>query len=667
MKPSRVPAGTHAPATELASLPFTLLCVTVLCVLAAHAPHMPAWYTAILAAIVAARLWQRRRHRGRISAWLRIALLVAVPVAVVAVYGTPFGREPGAAIVCGLLVVKLLESERVRDGRMAIGFACFILMSALLFDQALAFTIIVGLMLSPALATLRALEPGLPGGSGWSGWLPAFKTGTVLLGASLPAALLGFLLIPRLGTPLWGALGNGVARTGMTDRMAPGDLHSLLTDNAVAMRIGFDGAPPPDNQRYFRGMVLWSFDGRAWVPGAAARRPWSPAPVGVHDPLTRYDVTLQPSHRHWMFALDMPVDAPEGAVMGPDHTLWSSKPIDQTVHYQVASATDYQLAPERLDPRIRAAALELPAGFDPGAQALAERWRAAAGTHDAAVVRDALTLFHDGGFVYDLDAPPLDRNSIDDFLFNTKTGFCEHYASAFTFLMRAAGIPARVVVGYQGGYWNAFAHYLLVRQSDAHAWSEVWLAGRGWVRVDPTAAVSRIILADAGGAAGDVGGGNRSWWMPWQNRLDVINRWWGQTVVGFDALSQGRLFRPFGVEHATAQMLGIALAVAVFLALGFGALLASLRPRHKPRDALAAAQLRLQRRLARMGVVRGASEGPRDFYQRCTLLLPTSAQALRALAADYLELRYALAEPPPERMRVFLRAVRNFHPRRVVK
>ncbi|HJR10459.1 MAG TPA: DUF3488 and transglutaminase-like domain-containing protein [Rhodanobacteraceae bacterium] len=663
MKAPRIPTGTHGPASGLAPLPFTLLCVTVLCVLAAHAPHMPVWYAAILAAIVAARWWQRRRQRGRVSAWLRIALLVTVPAAVVAVYGTPFGREPGAAIVCGLLAVKLLESERPRDGRMAIGFACFILMSALLFDQALAFTIIVGLMLLPALATLRALEPGLPE----SGWLRAFRTAAMLLGVSLPAALLGFLLIPRLATPLWGAPGNGVARTGMTDRMAPGDLHSLLTDNAVAMRIGFDGVPPPENQRYFRGMVLWSFDGSAWVPGAAARRPWPPAPVGVHDPLTHYDVTLLASHRHWMFALDVPVDAPEDAVMGPDHTLWSSKPIDQTLHYRVASATDYQLAPERLAPRIRAAALELPAGFDPGARALAERWRAAAGSDDAAIVRDALALFHDGGFVYDLDAPPLDRNSVDDFLFNTKTGFCEHYAGAFTFLMRAAGIPARVVVGYQGGYWNAFAHYLLIRQSDAHAWSEVWLAGRGWVRVDPTAAVSRIIMADTGGAAGDVGGGSRSWWMPWRNRLDVINRWWGQTVVGFDALSQDRLFRPFGVEHATAQMLGIALAIAVLLALGFGALLASLRPRHKPRDALAAAQLRLQHRLARIGIVRRTSEGPRDFYHRCTLLLPASAQPLRALAADYLELRYALTEPPPERIRAFLRAIRNFHPRRVVK
>ena len=663
MKHRRPPPGTRDEAWILGSLPFNLLCATVLCVLVAHAPHIPAWYTAALAAIVAARWWQRRRQHHRVSAWLRITLLVAVPLAVILVYGTPFGREAGAAIVCGLLVVKLLESERLRDARMTVGFACFILMSALLFDQSLGFTIAVGLMLLPALATLRALEPGLPD----SGWLPAFKTGAVLLSASLPLALLGFLLIPRLETPLWGAPDSGVAQTGITDRMAPGDLRSLLTDNSVAMRIGFDTTPPPANERYFRGLVLWTFDGRAWTPGAAARRPWSPAQVDVRGPLARYDITLLPTHRHWLFALDVPVEISEAVRMGPDRTLWSDKPVNQTLRYRVASATGYRLEPGGLDPRIRAAALELPSGIDPRARALAESWRENAGSNDDTVIRDALALFHDGGFVYDLDAPPLARNSIDDFLFDTRTGFCEHYAGAFTFLMRAAGIPARVLVGYQGGYWNAFAHYLLIRQSDAHAWSEVWLAGRGWVRVDPTAAVSRVIFASTGGATGDVGGGGRSWWLPWRNRLDVINRWWSQTMIGFDALQQSRLLRPVGIEHATAQMLGIALAVIVFLALGIGALLAALRPRDKPRDDLAAAQRRLQHKLARCGIVRLANEGPRDYYRRCASMLPASAQPLQTLAAEYLHLRYALSEPPPERTQVFSRSVRSFRPRRVVK
>jgi transglutaminase-like putative cysteine protease len=658
-------AGPHIDKAEaLAALPFSLLCVTVLGTLAAHAPHLPVWFTAALVAVVAARWWQRRRQPARVSAWWRIALLIAVPGVVMAVYGTPFGHDPGAAIVCGLLVVKLLESERPRDARMAVGFACFILMSALLFDQSLAFTLCVGLLLLPPLATLRALEPGLP----LRGWLPAFKTSGVLLAASLPAALLGFMLIPRLATPLWGAPGNGVARTGISDRMAPGDLHSLMTDSAVAMRVGFDGPPPPEDQRYYRGMILWHFDGSAWTRGPAARRPGPPAAVTAHASVTRYNITLEPSHRHWLFALDVPIDAPEGTTLSPDRTLQSSKPIDHTFRYRVASASRYQLGPARLDPRLRAAALQLPAGYDPRARELAEGWRAKAGSNDLTIIRDALELYHDGGFAYDLDAPPLGRNSIDDFLFATKTGFCEHYASSFTFLMRAAGIPARVVVGYQGGYWNPVAHYLLVRQSNAHSWTEVWLAGRGWVRIDPTAAVSKVLTAQAGGDTGaPLGGGDVNWWVPWPNRFDIVKRGWGQKVVGFDALRQSRLFRPFGVEHATAQMLGITLAVIVFLTLGAGALLASLRPRVKPRDALAAAQSRLQRKLTRCGIVRGVAEGPRDFYTRAALTLPSESTALHALAREYLFLRYAFPEPPPERTRAFARQVRSFRPRHVVK
>lgn len=657
-----VPAGTRTRATTLDPRAFTLLCVTVLCVLVAHAVHLPAWYVAPLAAILGFRWWRRRRRRGRVATWIRLVMLVALPIVATAMYGAPIGREPGAAIVCGLLVLKVLESETVRDARMAVGFACFILMSALLFDQSLSMTIVVGLMLVAPLATLRALEPGLPA----KRWAPAIKPGAVMLAASLPAALLGFVLIPRLASPLWGAPGTGVAKSGMTDQMAPGDLHSLLNDNAVAMRIGFEGAPPPPSKRYFRGMVLWNFDGRAWLPGATAKRDAPPVPVGIRDPLTHYDVTLLPSHQHWMFALDVPMHAPAGAQMGPDHTLRSLKPIDDTIRYRVTSATDYRLAPEALTPWVRAAALELPRGFDPRARALAASWRKQAGNDDAAIIGDALALFHRGGFVYSLSPPPLGRNSVDDFLFDTKTGFCEHYASVFTFLMRAAGIPARVVVGYQGGYWNDVAHYLLVRQSNAHAWSEVWIAGRGWVRVDPTAVVSAVEMADAGSGGDGIAAIGGNWWLPWQNRLDIVNRWWGQTVVDFDALRQSHLFRPFGVDRVEAQTLGIALAIVVFLALAAGALLATLKPRQKPRDPLAAAQLRLQHRLARAGIARGRVEGPRDYYARSAQALPAAAPMLRELASEYLALRYGFSEPPPERTRAFVRQVQRFHPPRVL-
>jgi transglutaminase-like putative cysteine protease len=651
------------PATIMDARAFALLSITVLCAIAAHGVHLPAWYLAPLAAILGLRWWRRRHRRGAVAGWLRAVMLLATALAVFAKYRTPFGPDPGAAIVCGLLVLKLLESETLRDARMAVGFSCFTLMTVLLFDQALVMTIVVGLMLLPALATLRALEPGLPE----SGWLAAFRPGAALLVASLPLTLLGFLLIPRLATPLWGAPNQGMARTGISDHMAPGDLHSLLNDNSVAMRVGFDGEPPPADQRYFRGMVFWRFDGREWMPGVVAKRPVPAAPLAMRGDLVHYQVTLLPSHQRWLFALDMPVAAPRNAQLGPDHTLLADKPVDQTLHYSAVSATDYRLRPDHLPAYLRRAALELPAGYDPRARALAETWRAKAGNDDATVIRDALTLFHDDGFVYSLDVPPLGRNSIDDFLFDTRTGFCEHYASAFTFLMRAAGIPARVVVGYQGGYWNKVARYLLVRQSNAHAWTEVWLQGRGWVRIDPTAVVSTVEMADAGGANGaPIGGGVGGWWLPWQNRMDIINRWWGQSIINFDALTQSHLFRPFGVDRADAQTLAIALAIVMFLGLGIGALLASLKPREKPRDALAAAQRRLQKQLARCGIVRGHAEGPGDYYARSATLLPSAAPTLRALSTEYLLLRYAYSEPPPERTRAFVHQVRRFRPSSVL-
>lgn len=663
MKQAPLPLDVKVVATTLDARAFTLLCVTALCVLAAHATHLPPWFTVPLVAILALRWRQRRRMHRRVGAGWRVVMLLAIPIAVLASWRTPFGRQPGTAILCSLLVLKLLESETVRDARMAVGFACFALMAVLLFDQSLPLTIVVALLLLAPLATLRALEPGIPDRR----WLPAFRPGATLLLASLPIALLGFLLIPRLATPLWGTPNQGAARTGISSEMAPGELYSLLKDNSVAMRIGFDAAPPPPDKRYFRGMVLWDFDGRTWRRGWLAHRDAPPRPLQSPAALVGYEITLEPTHRHWLFALDMPTGAPAGTRMGPDHTLRAGKPVDRVLRYHVASATHYQLDPHDLEPRERAAALELPPGFDPRARALAAQWRDSSGGDTRRIVDAALGLIHNGGFVYDLDAPPLGRDSIDEFLFDTKTGFCEHYASAFTFLMRAAGVPARVVVGYQGGYWNSIANYLLVRQSDAHAWTEVWIAGAGWVRVDPTAAVSKIIMASTGGAASDITGGGSSWWMPWRNRLDVVNRWWNLSFVEFDALRQGNLFRPFGIPHASAQMLAIALAVIAFLALGFGALLAAWRPHARPRDGLAAAQARLQRRLARAGVERGTSEGPRDFYQRATRRFPAATPNLAVLGAEYLALRYGCSEPPPERVRAFSRSVHRLRPGSVVK
>jgi transglutaminase-like putative cysteine protease len=443
-------------------------------------------------------------------------------------------------------------------------------------------------------------------------------------------------------------------------------MRDLLIDDSVAMRVGFDGTPPPKAERYFRGVVLWYFDGRAWVPGSAGIRNSAPQPLRTHGLAVGYDVTLEPTRRHWLFALDMPLDASGGAVLGADRTLRRDKPVNETITYHVDSAPRYVLA-QAIEPQLRRAALELPQGYDPRAIALAASWRAKYGSDDAAIVRAALDLFRDGGFAYNLAAPPLGRDSVDDFLFGTKQGYCEHYAGAFTFLMRAAGIPARVVAGYQGGFWNDYAHYLLVRQSDAHAWSEVWLDGHGWVRVDPTAVVRKVITAN-GGALGSGGGDQGGDWLDGlRDRLDIVNRLWDSGVLGFNALRQSELLAPFGIPHLEWSQLAIALAAGIVVILGIGMLAALRRPRIRPRDALEAAQLRLQEKLSHQGCVRAPHEGPRDFFARCMLALPHSRVELNALAEAYISLRYGHSAPPAEPVRNYSRAVRAFRVRSVVK
>jgi len=641
---------------------FDLLCLSVACVLAAHIAHLPPWLAAALSGLLLLRWLQRRTQRGAIPKLARIVLVVALPVAILTTYGTPFGRTPGSALAVGLLVLKLLESERARDARMAIGFCCFVLMSALLFTQSLLMTLLVALALLPALAALRALQPDAESRR----YARAFAPGAWLLLAATPLTLLGFLFVPRLSTPLWGAPGADIAHTGVSDRMAPGDLRDLLMDGSVAMRVGFDGEPPPKAERYFRGVVLWYFDGRAWVPGTAGIRNGAPQPLQAHGPALGYDVTLEPTRRHWLFALDMPLDASGGVVLSADHTLRRDKPVNETITYHVDSVSHYVLAQD-LDPRLRRAALELPEGFDSRAVALARSWRTKFGNNDAAIMRAALDLFRTGGFAYNLAAPPLGRDSIDDFLFDTKQGYCEHYASAFAFLMRAAGIPARVVAGYQGGFWSDYAHYLLVRQSDAHAWSEVWLQGHGWVRVDPTAVVRRVITAGDGAIGSGNGDQTGNWLDGLRDRLDIVNRLWDRGVLGFNALRQSELLAPFGIPHLDYGQLAIALAAGIVVILGIGMLMALRGPRIRPRDALEAAQLRLQEKLAKQGCLRAPHEGPRDFFARCMLALPHNRVELNALAEAYISLRYGHPAPPAEPVRNYSRAVRAFRVRSVVK
>jgi transglutaminase-like putative cysteine protease len=487
-------------------------------------------------------------------------------------------------------------------------------------------------------------------------------TGGMLLKAA-PFALALFLFFPRIEGSFWGAPSAERALTGITEEMSPGDISELTQNDVVAFRVRFEGDPPPPPQRYWRGLVMMQFDGYTWTRGdvQAFRRPAIRASGAPVD----YTVTLEPTGQQMLFALDM-VDSWTPGLAGQswDFGLRTRRPVNAVLRYDARSYPSYR-AGEELALALRNASLRLPPNRNPRSERLARSMRAAAGS-DAAYVQAVLDLFREQDFYYTLTPPGLARDSVDDFLFNTRQGFCGHFASAFTSLMRAAGIPARVVAGYQGGDWNPLGGYLIVRQSHAHAWSEVWLAGSGWRRVDPTGAVApervergiEAALADSGLLPGALA---RRSAILWQARMfwDSLNAQWNDLVVKFDRAAQGEILARLGFDEpgwqAFAAALGVALAAALALLAAWLAL--ELRPRRA--DPALAAYRRFLGRLSRRGIQCEVGEAPRDFARRVRRLRPDLGTPALAITETYLRLRYGPA-PAVEDLRLLRAMVARF-------
>ncbi|MEO7432265.1 MAG: DUF3488 and transglutaminase-like domain-containing protein [Dokdonella sp.] len=640
---------------------FELSTAAVAATIATHFDHLPAWLWIPLAIMLPLRAWARRNGRKAATAWIRLPLTLLLFGLVFLNFGNVFGREPGSVLGCGLLALKMLEAERVRDARVAMGFSAFVLMSALLFNQSMLFTALVSAVLVFVLAGLLALQPAPIDTS--QRLRTVLRLSALLLGCGLPLAAASFVLMPRLGGPLWGTAGGGMARTGLSDHMEPGALTELLIDESPALRVDFEATPPPPAERYFRAVVLSNFDGASWTRERGLYG-GPPEEARASGAATEYSITLEATDQRWLPALDLPMSAPDNARLASDRTLVANEPVAQPRQYRVRSATRFVLAPT-LTRNQRSRALALPEGFDSRTRDLARQWRAESPDDDA-IVQKALAFFH-ASFTYTLSPPPLARDSIDDFLFATQSGFCEHYSSAFVVLMRAAGIPARVVTGYQGGWWNASGGYLLVRQSDAHAWAETWSEGRGWQRVDPTAAVSPArIERGAAEANGALGWSQADWLRGLRNQFDFANRLWTQGIVRFDALRQKGLLTEFGIANVNHGDLLLTLS-AVLAGLMLIATAWVMWTRNTPRgDALDRAWERLGRRLARAGIVRDPYEGPLDLLRRTRASAPAAARSLEPLVGEYVALRYGTSIVDPQRVSAFARAVRRFRLQRRV-
>ncbi|MFT3733828.1 MAG: DUF3488 and transglutaminase-like domain-containing protein [Rhodocyclaceae bacterium] len=432
------------------------------------------WYLSAISALLllwrVALAWQDRPAAPQ---WLTLLCGVGCAALVFYAYGIPVGRQPGLSTLCLLMPLKLLETRRMRDVRATLLLAFFLIVGMFAHEQS---AIIAS---AAALATLSSLTVAALAQRPRASVRSAVKLSAGLLGMGIPLMLVLFILFPRIDGPLWGMPLDAYKTTGLSNRMRPGSISQLIQSGEIAFRAAFRDKIPAPAERYWRGPVLTHYDGAEWLPQAMPRENQQFPESGR---AWQYTVTLEPHNLRWLLALDYPVDS-DASKTRTDYSLIAREPVRQRIRYAVTSRPDLHIGPDEDRTSLRIA-LWLPRNFDPRTQAEGQRI-ASQHIDDKSRLQAALQFMRERRLQYTLDPPPLGRNSVDDFLFVTGRGFCEHFSSAFVVLMRAAGVPARVVTGYQGGETNPIDGTLVVRQSDAHAWAEVWLQGRGWQRVEP--------------------------------------------------------------------------------------------------------------------------------------------------------------------------------------
>lgn len=640
----------------------------LLLVIIPHLLRQPGWVVTICLIILGWRLFSELSRWSLPHTAFRLALATALLSGTYLQYQTLNGLDAGTTLLTLMLCLKLLELRTLRDATIVILLGYFLVLSGFLYDQSILsglYLLVVVVLLTAALLVLNH-----PNENQEIQWKRYLKSAGALLLQALPLMLILFILVPRIPGPLWALPSSGSAgKTGLSDEMSIGDISHLADSNEVAFRVTFRGDIPAAEQLYWRGPVLWQTDGRNWSvlnKNDLLNNLTAPEVTPLSEPI-EYTVTLQPHHRRWLFALDLITEQPDNSVLRRDFLLLNKQSVNDVYRYTARSALNYRN--DQLLMQEYERAIQLPNKRNPQTRALAQQWRQQAAS-DRERVSLALDYFRQQPFYYSRTPPRLESNDpIDQFLFEAKKGFCEHYAAAFVTLMRASGTPARVVTGYQGGEYNELGDYLLVRQSDAHAWAEVWLQGDGWVRVDPTRAIApdRIEAFEDqyrfSETRNDALFNPDTRWMAraWLKTLrswDAANHQWNQWVVGFNQKKQQQLFKRLGIgELNISTLVGLmALIILSFLAL---LSLYLLYQRQRVQDPLQQAYQTLCHRLAKCGVDNAPWIGPKQRCQQAMLKLPKQRQEIKSLFNHYIQLRYTMQQKPGE-PRAFIQAVRRF-------
>jgi transglutaminase-like putative cysteine protease len=622
-----------------------LLLAAALMVLAPHFGHLPLWTSGAVCAILLWRAVLTWRGRRMPSFWVLLPVSLAAMAGVYASYGSLLGRDPGVAMLALLLAFKLLEMRARRDLFVVVFLGFFVLLTNFFYSQSIPTALFMVATLIVLLTALQTFQ--------YTGAVPPLAhrlrtSGRIFLLAA-PLAVLLFVAFPRIQGPLWGMPGDaGSGRTGLSDSMAPGTLASLAQSDDVAFRVRFDGPAPPQHLLYWRSIVLGDYDGRTWTRVPRRRGPQrQEIGIAMRGQPVRQEITMEASNQRWLSVLELGgprVEMPGFRVRDSEEMeYFTVNPVDRRTRYTATSYPDYALQADE-QPHNLARWLELPAGFNPRTLALARQWRLAdPGATAAQLSAQVLAKFRREPFSYTLQPPLGGRDLVDDFLFGSRAGFCEHYAGAYVVLLRAMGVPARVVTGYQGGERNPVDDYFTVRQSDAHAWAEIWSPNQGWRRVDPTAAVApdriarnlaRALPAPAGFGFGPLFALQNdpdSWLARVRFRYAALNNAWNQYILDYNPEKQRSFLRELSAAFVTWRAALAAVAIAALLAL-------RRWWRHRRAvDPLQALYDAFSRRQARHGDGRQPHEGPAAYAARLRMR-PASAE--QHAAADQFLLLY---------------------------
>jgi len=627
------------------------------------APYAPVWCVLIA---LAAATWRVLVATGYIAPVKRFvgmrfmmgAVTAALVVAVAVNFRTLNGLAAGTALLLVMGALKLLEARSRRDDGIVTGVAMFMLLASALAAQSLARVPLYLLTIWGACAAIALIADR----SGALAPRAALRLSARALAMSLPLAAACFLFFPRIEGQFWALQRTSEATTGITDEMSPGNISRIAADYEPAFRVRFEGPRPPQSSLYWRGPVLNDFDGFTWRRDRL--KFYGGVPVEMQGAPLRYRITLEPSNQRWLFALDT-VDrvSRQDVLMAPqDRQLSRIEPITSVLSYD---ATSYLATRSKgtLSTFGRRFETTLPLERNPRARALALDLRAR--THsDAEFAQATLDWFRDNGLEYTVEPGVTTLDSVDTTLFDSKRGFCGHFASAYAMMMRAAGVPARIVTGYLGGEWNPFGEYFIVNQADAHAWTEIWLEGSGWTRVDPTVVVAPERLTRGIGdlLADSLPATTVFMHYAWINRIgqlwDGASHWWQERVVDFNLRAQMDLLEKLGVDSPSWQHLGWAFTLGLLTWIAWVSL--TLRrsvARAKP-DRIGRAWLRVTRKLSRVAPAREPAEGPMEYARRVGAHRPEIAERIVALATLYARLRFGRDGSQQDVAR-FEREVRN--------